>query len=175
MTVWDAIRNKHAVRKFLDKPLTQEDMHHILEAGRRAPSGFNSQPWRFIVITERDKLEKLSKIGRSTGHFAGAAMGIVFLTPTKEDVYWSDQFDSGQCAAYMQLAAHEIGIGSCPATVYHPDVAREILGFPAEWDVKVILSFGYPDPEHHPDRPPKQGQRKPFEEIVHWNGWEDKP
>lgn len=173
MTVWETIRSKRAIRKFEDKPLSEEEINRILEAGRRCQSGFNSQPWQFIVVTERDLLEKLSKIGRSTGHLAGAAMGVILLSPhaEKSDRYWQDMFDVGQAAAYMQLTAQEMGIGSCPGTVYHPEMAREILNFPEEWDLKIILSFGYPNKEEYPDRPPKQGTRKAFDEVVHLNGW----
>ena len=174
MSVWETIRGKRAIRKFEPEPLTDDEIHRILDAGRRCQSGFNSQPWQFIVVTERDLLEKLSKIGRSTGHMAGATMGVILLSPhpEKSDRYWQDMFDVGQAAAYMQLTAQEMGIGSCPGTVYHPEMAREILGFPDEWDLKVILSFGYPDKNEYPDRLPITGKRKAFDEVVHMNSWD---
>lgn len=173
MTVWETIRKKRAIRKFEDKPLAKADIQRILDAGRRCQSGFNSQPWQFIVVTDKDLLDQLSAIGRSTGHMKGAAMAVILLSPhpEKSDRYWQDMFDVGQAAAYMQLTAQEMGIGSCPGTVYHPDMARDILGFPEEWDLKIILSFGYPDKTEYPDRPPKQGTRKAFDEVVHINGW----
>ena len=173
MSVWETIRNKRAIRKFEDKPLTDEEIHRILDAGRRCQSGFNSQPWEFIVVTDKELLGRLSDIGRSTGHVTGAAMAVILLSPhaEKSQRYWQDMFDVGQAAAYMQLTAQEMGIGSCPGTVYHPGVARRILGFPEEWDLKILLSFGYPDKEEYPDRPPKKGERKPFDDVVHVNGW----
>ncbi len=171
MTVWDAVRDKHSVRDFTDEPLPEEAIRRIVDAGRRAPSGFNSQPWQFIVVTERDKLEALSKIGRSTRHVAGAAMCVVLLTPPEDENFWRNMFDIGQAAAFMQLAAQEMGIGSCPATVYWPEIARDILGFPKSWDLKIVISFGYPNIEKNPPAPPKQGGRKPFDEVVHRNGW----
>ena len=171
MTVWETIQNKHSVREFTDDALPEEDIRRILDAGRRAQSGFNSQPWEFIVVIDRDKLQALSKIGRSTRHVAGAAMAVVLLTPHPNDDYWRDMFDAGQAAAYMQLAAQEIGVGSCPGSVYWPEMAREVLGFPEEWDLKIIMSFGYPNPDKYPARKPISGKRKPFDEVVHWNGW----
>lgn len=171
MTVWDVIRAKHSVRNFKPQPLPEDSIERIVDAGRRAQSGFNSQPWRYIVVTDRDKLIALSRIGRSTGHVAGSAMCIVLLTPHPNNDYWRDMFDAGQTAAYMQLAAQELGIGSCPGSVYWPEMAREILGFPEEWDLKIVISFGYPDPENHPDRPPKPGGREALETITHRNGW----
>jgi nitroreductase len=173
MSVWEAIRDKHAVREFDAQPIPEADMRRILNAGRRTQSGFNSQPWQFIAVTDKDKIQQLSKIGRSTGHAAGAAMVVVLLTPHAHDNdnYWRDMFDAGQAAAYMQLTAHELGIGSCPGSVYHPEMARDILGFPEEWDLKVIISFGYANKEKYPDHPPKTGGRKNFDDVIHWNGW----
>ncbi len=171
MTVWEAIRAKHSVREFVDEPLPDEVILKIVDSGRRAPSGFNSQPWQFIVVTERDKLEALSKIGRSTRHVAGAAMCVVLLTPPEDENFWRNMFDAGQAAAFMQLTAQELGVGSCPASVYWPEMARDILGFPEEWDLRVVISFGYPDYTTKPAAPPRQGGRKPMAEIAHWNGW----
>ncbi len=171
MSVWETIRDKHSVRNFTSQPLPEEAIERIVDAGRRAQSGFNSQPWRFIVVTEHEKLQALSKIGRSTAHVAGAAMCIVLLTFHPGENYWRDMFDAGQAAAYMQLAAQELGIGSCPGSVYWPEMARDILGFPEEWDLKIVLSFGYPDPEKHPARQPISGKREPMQNIAHRNGW----
>lgn len=173
MTVWDAIRATHAVRQFSSDPVPEADMRRILDAGRRAMSGYNTQPWRFIVVTEREKLQTLAKIGRSTGHAAGAAFVVALLTHHPNEKYWRDMFDAGQAAAYMMLTAQEMGVGSCPGSVGDVELARSVLHFPEEWDLKVILSFGYPDPETHSKRPPKTGGRKSFADVVHWNGWDE--
>ena len=60
-------------------------------------------------------------------------------------------FDAGQAAAYMQLAAWELGVGSCPASIYEPEKARQMLGFPAELHLRIALSFGYPADEFEAD------------------------
>jgi len=176
MSVWETIRGKRAIRQFEDKPIADNDIKKILEAGRRCQSGFNSQPWQFIVVTDKNLLQDLSNIGNSTKHMIGAGMAVMLLSPHAEqsDRYWQDMFDVGQAAAYMQLTAEEMGIGSCPGSVVRPEIAREVLGFPDEWDLKLMLSFGYPDKAEYPDRPPKQGTRKPYDEVVHLNGWSQK-
>jgi len=66
-------------------------------------------------------------------------------------------FDLGQAAAYMQLAAWELGIGSCLASIYQPERAREILGFPEDLHLRIALSFGYPLDEEKISAPPKKG------------------
>jgi nitroreductase len=80
-------------------------------------------------------------------------------------------FDAGQAAAYMQLAAWEMGIGSCPATIYEPEKARQLLGFPAELEIRIALSFGYPADPGDLNRPPQKGGRKPFSDNIHWEKW----
>ena len=80
-------------------------------------------------------------------------------------------FDAGQAAAYMQLAAWELGIGSCLATIYEPNKARQLLGFPEDLFIRIAISFGYPLQDDQLDLPPMKGGRRSFEEVVHWERW----
>ncbi len=170
MNVSDAIRTKRAVRKFQDKPLPDEVVHDILNAGRRSQSSKNEQPWQFIAIQDKSILKALSECGSWAGHLAGAALGVAILTPDPTAKFQT-MFDAGQAAAFMQLAAWELGVGSVPASIYEPEKAREILGFPAEWNLRIALSFGYPAEEQKLSAPPKKGGRRSLEEIVHWDRW----
>lgn len=165
MNVSEAIQTKFAVRLFSETPVPEADILHILEAGRRAQSSKNSQPWQFVVVRDREMLEKLSQLGDYAGHLAGAAFAIVLVSP--DATYWRG-VDLGQAGAYLQLAAWEKGIGSCIAAFYHPDKARAVLGIPDNYDCQFALSFGYPAPEH---KNAKMGGRKPIDEIVHWEKW----
>ncbi len=174
MDVYQAILTKRAVRIFQDQPLTDQQVRRILNAGRRAQSSKNTQPWQFIAIRERERLEALSQLGTYAGHLAGAALGVAILTPDPAQ-RWSIMFDAGQAAAYMQLAAWEMGIGSCPATIYQPEKARALLGFPAEWHLRVALSFGYPAEPQMLSAPPRRGGRKSFAETVHFETWSSAP
>lgn len=170
LSVAEAIRTKRAVRQFANKPLKEEEIYAILNAARRAQSSKNTQPWHFIAIRDRERLTALSKLGDWAGHLAGAALGVAILTrdPTER---FSIMFDAGQAAAYMQLAAWEMGIGSCLATIYQPEEARKLLEFPAEYHLRIAISFGYPLDESLLSSPPRKGGRKPMEEIVHWENW----
>ena len=170
MNVSDAIRTKRAVRKFQEKPLTEETMRAILNAGRRSQSSKNNQDWRFIAVTDKAVLKELSQCGEWAGHIAGAALAVAILTPSPGEKF-QYLFDAGQSAAFMQLAAWELGIGSCPASVYEFEKAREVLGFPSEWHLRLALSFGYPADEEKLSAAPKKGGRKGLEEVVHWEKW----
>lgn len=170
MNVSEAIRMKRAVRKFKETPLPEEVVRAILNAGRRSQSSKNEQGWNFIAIRDKAILKALSETGTYAGHLAGAALGIAIVTPNPEGKF-QDLFDAGQASAYMQLAAWELGVGSCLASIYEPDRARQILGSPAEWHMRIAISFGYPADEAKLTSAPTPGGRRPLEEIVHWDTW----
>jgi nitroreductase len=164
METLKAIRTKRAVRKFSDQPVTDAVIEKILDAGRRSQSSKNTQPWQFIVIRDRDRLTALSKTGTYAGHLAGAAFAIVLVGVERS--LWNS-YDIGQASAYMQLAAWDLGIGSCIATLHQEDEARALLGIPAESGLFLALSFGYPAADWQPNK----GGRKPMTEVVRWETW----
>lgn len=170
MRVFEAIRTKRAIRKFQDKPLPDEVIHAILNAGRRSQSSKNEQAWHFIAIRDNSILGALSKCGTYAGHLAGAALAVAILTPDPTAKFQT-MFDAGQAAAFMQLAAWELGVGSVPASIYEAEKARAILGFPPDWHLCIALSFGYPLDEEKLSAAPKKGGRRALEEIVHWDQW----
>ena len=170
MNVYDAIRTKRAVRNFSEKPIPDENIQRILNAGRRSQSSKNTQPWHFIAITDKAILKEFSECGTWATHLAGAALGVAILTPDPTEKFQT-MFDAGQAAAFMQLAAWELGIGSCPASIYEPERARAILGFPQDLQLRIALSFGYPLDQTELSASPKKGGRKEFDEVVHWNQW----
>jgi len=170
LSVSDAIRLKRAVRKFTPDPLPEEVITAILNAGRRAQSSKNTQPWHFIAVTDKLILKRLSECGDWAGHVAGAALAVAILTPDPAAKFQT-MFDAGQAAAYMQLAAWELGIGSCPASIYMPEIARQILDFPDEWHLRIVLSFGYPLDEDKLTAPPQKGGRRELGDILHREKW----
>jgi nitroreductase len=174
MKVSEAIRTKRAVRQFQDKPLSDEEIISILNAGRRSQSSKNTQPWQFIAITDKATLKALSELGDWAGHLAGAALGVAMLSEDPAEKF-QRLFDLGQAAAYMQLAAWELGIGSCLASIYEPERARDLLGFPANLHLRIAISFGYPLSEEAILKPPRAGGRKPLDQVVHREKWQGQP
>jgi nitroreductase len=170
MNVSEAVRMKRAVRQFKPEPLPEEIIQAILNAGRRAQSSKNTQPWQFIAVTDPAILKGLSECGTWAGHLAGAALGVAIVHPDPDEKF-QIMFDVGQAAAYMQLVAWELGVGSCLASIYEAEKAREVLGFPSEWHLRIAISFGYPADEQTLAAPPKKGGREPLEAVIHWNRW----
>lgn len=165
MDVQEAIKTKRAVRLFSDTPVPDEVIQQILDLGRRSQSSKNTQPWQVVVVRDRDSLTALSKTGDFAGHLAGAAFAVALIG--EQDSKWN-MFDLGQLSSYLQLAAWELGLGSCIATIFRPDEAKPILGIPADKTFHLAISFGYPSPEFVPA---KMGGRKPVDEITHWEKW----
>jgi nitroreductase len=173
MDVWTAIRTKRMVRRFEDRPLAPEHLLRIVDAGRHAGSSKNQQRWDFIVVEDRASLRRLAEVGAYASHLAGAAAAIALVTPdpTAPGASLSLVWDSGLAAQNMMLAAWELGVGSCPVTVYEQSAARAVLGHPDDRWCGYILSFGYPlDPEDL-TRPPRAGGRRSLDEVIHRERW----
>lgn len=168
MNVTEVIATRHAVRQFSDKPVPEEVMLTILDAGRRSQSSKNTQPWQFIVVTDRALLETMSKMGNFAGHLAGANFAVLLVG--LQDNTWNN-FDLGQAAAFLQLAASDLGVGSCIAAIYTPDEVKKLLDIPEERTAYCAISFGYPAADF---KPVQMGGRKPVDEVAYWNKWEGK-
>ena len=144
-----------------------------MDAGRHAGSSKNQQRWDFVVVQERPTLERLATVGPFAGHVAGAAaaVGLVTPDPTVPGASLSLTWDPGLAAENMMLAAWELGIGSCPATVYDQAIARDVLGHPSDRHCAYVLSFGYPADPADMTRPPRAGGRRALDEVEHRERW----
>jgi nitroreductase len=171
METWDAITSRRNVRQFADRPLSDADLDRILEAGRRAPSSQNWQPWDFIVVTDRDQLRELSTVWRGGAHVADSAATIALIAPVSDDATIRERarYDLGQATVQMMITAADLGIGSGHSAVGDQDRARELLGFPADRFAAYLIDFGYP--ADRPLAPIKRPNRRPLEEVVHRGRW----
>jgi nitroreductase len=170
---WEAIDSVRAVRDFADRPLEPRALERVLNAGRRAGSSKNLQRWAFVIVRDRTRLGELAAVGPWAGHLAGAAVAVALLTPDPRapGAPLSVAWDLGRAAQNMVLAAWELGIGSVPATVYEQDLARRLLGHPADWHCEYILSFGYPADPAVLAAPNRAGGRRALVDIVHQERW----
>lgn len=171
MQTWDAITARRDVRQFADRPIAGADLDRILEAGRRSPSSQNSQPWDFVVVTQRPQLAELSGVWRGAGHVAGSAATIALVAPQPDSGQRLARisYDLGQATISIMIAAADLGIGSGHSGVGDQDRARELLGFPADRYCAYLVSLGYP--ADRPLTPIGHPSRRPFEEVVHRERW----
>jgi nitroreductase len=162
MNTLDAIRTKRSVRQFTPESVPEETVNKILDAGRRSQSSKNDQPWTFILVQEKERLKAISECGNYVRHIAGASFAIILVDHNN----WS--FDIGQAAAYLQLAAWDLGVSSCLAYFGEQEKLKALLGIPENATVEMGISFGYSAEQSHV---PKRSGRKPLEEIVRREHW----
>lgn len=172
METWDAIRARRNVRQYTGHPIAREGLERICEAGRRAPSAGNGQPWDFVVVTDRAQLIELAKVWEPGGrHIAQSAATIALVAREPEDERQRGLmlYDFGQATANMMLAAADLGIGSGHSAVADQQQAQRVLGFPDGYLAVYLIGLGYP--ADRPLRPLIRPNRRPFDEVVHWNHW----
>lgn len=169
----DAIGAIRVVRQFSAETIDDHTIERIVNAGRRAGSSKNLQRWDFVVVRDPARREQLAGAGDFAQHVAGAAAVIALVTPDPHapDAPLSIIFDLGRAAQNMVLTAWDLGIGSCPATVYEQDLVKEILGIPDDRHCEYLLSFGYPADVRTLTERPRRGGRRDFAEMVHRERW----
>ena len=167
-------QKRRSIRRYLEKPVETEKIERIVEAALRAPSSRGFNPWEFVVVTDPGLLEKLSKSKPHGASFIkDAAVGIVICAdPEKCDV-WIE--DCSIAATFVQLAAHDIGLGSCWAqirlrphnhTMSAEAYVQSLLGIPGHLCVNMVIGIGYPD-EH----PLLLAKEKLDYGRIHYNGF----
>ena len=164
MNVIQAIKTKRSVREYAGQEVPLELITQIVDAGRRAQSSRNSQPWTFIVVRQRQRLQDLAACGMYAQPLGRAAFGVALVSA----VEWG--FDIGQAAAYMQLAGWSLGVSSCLVWLGEADKARALLGVLEDQHIEMALAFGYA--LGIVPKSAKKGGRKPLDEVVRWETWE---
>lgn len=170
MTVMEAIKRRKSVRSWADRPVEDEKLHQVLEAGRLAPSASNRQEWRFVIVREEGMREKLGVAARGQAFVGEAPVVIACCAETDEHVMACGQLcypiDVAIAIDHMTLVAAELGLGTCWIGAFNEDEAKKLLGVPDEIRVVELLPLGYPS-----DPSPKEKGRKPLDQLVHWERW----
>ncbi|ABN51815.1 MAG TPA: NAD(P)H nitroreductase [Hungateiclostridium thermocellum] len=156
--LYDLLKSRRSIRKFQNKEVEKEKIDIILKSALMAPSSRSRRPWEFIAVTDKEKLEKLSKIREHSSDFlAGAPLGIVVVANPKTCDVWIE--DSSIAAIIIQLSAQSLGLGSCWIQVRERfgrnnkragDIVKEILQIPDEYEVECIIAVGYSAEEKKP-------------------------
>ena len=178
----DVIMTRASVREFTGDPVSKEQLETILKAGMAAPSAMNMQPWRFVVLTDKAKIEQLLCKGPRSGMFqtAGAVIFVCGETtvmrkpfgqpdaPEEEmdNIFWYE--DCSAAAENILLAAHALGLGAV-WTAGYPAEERiaplaEALGLPAKVKILCTIPVGVPAAPAEP-----KDKWKP--ENIHWEQW----
>ncbi len=146
MDVFEAIKNRRSVRRFEDRPVPDELIEKIIEAGQWAPSACNRQAWKFIVVDSDDIKEKLRR--ETTAYFVTKAPLLIFTVYSNrtDNLEYKDHLLSAAMAVQnMQLAAFSLGLGTCCVNnLPIKSRLRKILNVPRSYDPVALLCVGYP-------------------------------
>ncbi len=158
MDALEAIRKRRSVRKYTGAPIPRQDLETIVDAGRLAASGSNAQPWDFIVVTDREMIQRL-KVAAQWMENAGAIVAVV-MDP--ESRWWVE--DGAAAIENMLIASTALGCGSCWLEGYTLPREKEfkaLLGVPKEKRLLTLVPIGVPV-----EWPTKD--KKPLREVIHW-------
>jgi nitroreductase len=141
MDTFEAVSTVLAVRRYQDRPVPQDVVHRIVEAGRLTGSSMNRQPWHFVVVTERETLARLGNAVRSGSYVADAPLAIAVAVERSSPFSVSD---ASRAVQSMILTAWDAGVGSNWAGFRGLEDVRSLLAIPEEYDVISVVPFGYP-------------------------------
>jgi nitroreductase len=183
----ELFRHQRAVRAFADRDVPDDLLLQVLEAATHAPSGSNTQPWRFIVVRDLEVKRALSaeyeaaqrvRSGRDEGSspddgiIARAPVVIVPCVRTPERTGRAG-FQTGAsiypACQNLMLAARAFGLGTVLTTTHRIrlEQVHALLGVPAGWDSAALIPLGWPDRGYGPNR------RPPIEQVVNYDHWSE--
>lgn len=172
MELFEAIRNRRSIRRYVDKPVSDQLILQVIEAGTWAPSAHNQQPWAFVVVKHKEILTQIAEKSKYAKFLPQAAVAIVVCAnfsyqrnrlEEKGVEYYSVQ-DSAAAIQNMLLAAHGMGMGTCWIGDVNEVQLRDLLKVPVDFAPVGIVAIGWPEADINPKAPP----RKPLPEVVCW-------
>lgn len=175
------IRTRRSIRKYTDRPVSEETVAQILESARLAPSGSNTQPWHFIVVRSEETRRKLAEVSHKQAWMVSAPVFIVCIADICARIgvggavsvdEKSPQFelkqairDTSIAVEHMVLEAESLGLSTCWVAWFEQKDVRPVLNIPPDKYVLNILTVGYRDEK------PNARPRKKLDAIVHYEKW----
>jgi nitroreductase len=163
----EEVRKVRQARLFDATPVPEDVLEQILEVARWTGSARNTQPWHFVVVSDKETLGKLSQLRAPINWVAGAPLAIAIVLDGPDST--TVAYDEGRVSERMFVAVRLLGLGG--GTAWFGDesqqaTAKEILGIPAEKVARSLVVLGYPTTtkDHRPNA--NTGGRKPLSEIV---------
>ena len=163
MEILKEIRERRSIRKFKDRDVMEEQVRLLIEAASMAPSGHNTQPWRFLIVRDEETKAKIAKADHEQDWMTTVPVLIACVADStlRDD---GDMIrvirDTSIAGENLLLQAQHLGLGSCWTGWYEQEEMREVLGLPDTCFIVGVLAIGYAD------EAPEARPRKGFEEIT---------
>ena len=177
MEALECIKTRRSVRKFTEQPVTEEEIRQVVAAAAYAPSWKNTQIARYIVVTDKDKKDKLADdcmmdfaFNQKTAHGAPAMVVLTMVTErsgyerdgsfsTALGTHWQS-FDAGIAAQTFCLSAHALGLGTVMMGVFDPAEVAKVVAVPEGQQVAALIAVG------HPAEDPQAPKRKDVDTLL---------
>jgi nitroreductase len=185
MDVIHTIEQRRAYRSLVPVNIDKKTIHDLAESARLAPSCFNNQPWRYVFVTEKKRLQQMqSALSKGNEWAYQASMIIAVFSKEKDDCVIRErkyhQFDLGLSVGFMVLRATELGLVAHPIAGYSPKETRKILGIPNEYQIITLVIVGKHTQKINPVLSKKQKQaektrppRKDLKEFIYFNQYRE--
>lgn len=169
MDTFLAIASRRDQRRYRPEPLAEDVVTRILDAGRLAGSASNRQPWTFVVVGGRARVEALAPTVFAPDNVRGAGLVVAIVVTGKGPV----SFDAGRAAQNMLLAAWNEGIAACPNGLADREAAEAVLELGEDETPVIVLTFGLPDRSRDAasrtaEEWSARANRRPLEDVVRW-------
>jgi len=172
---------RHSGRAFSNRPVSDEQLNSILEAGRWAPSCSNTQAWNFVVLRDSEILEKAHAFFSRGNAYVKAAPVMILIVAKEEDGCSSHglpyfMMDVGLALQNMLLQAVHLGLMGHPTVGWDEDGLKNLTGIPDDYRIVTVMFIGYEGSIDTLDEITREKEMRPrrrreLSEIVHWNAW----
>lgn len=174
MDSYEVIKTRRSIRSYKKTQIPQDVLNRVLNGARIAPSGSNRQPWRFIIIKEQEKRNKIAKLCHNQLFIADAP--VVIVCCGKNINYnrggWMDDYsmlvDAAIAFDHLTLAARAEGLGTCWIGSFDNEEIKSFLKIPEDVNVVAITPLGYPEKD---TLFCESMDRLPLEEIIYYEIW----
>ncbi len=168
--ILNIIKTRRSIRRYKSQDVPEDHFDRILEAARWSPSAINKQPWRFIVIRDKETKKKLGNYAKFyflINRFISDAPVIIVVCVEDKAYKWA-LLDCAMASQNIMLEAHSLGLGSCFIGVFDEHKIKQILRLPDKMGIIALITIGYPDGQV--ETPP----RLELDEIVFYDVYNQK-
>lgn len=160
------------IRQYRPQPVPDDALAALLEVARWTGSSRNTQPWHFVVVSDKEQLRRISQLRTPINWVADAPLGVAIVLNGAGTA--GEAYDEGRVTERLMIAAHTLGLGG--GVAWFGDAGQEaeakaILGIPADRTARSIVAIGYPVSAKDPRPGPAAGGRKPLSELVSYGRW----